>query len=383
MNPSRISSSVANTPKRPRDAGGNWLAARLLGLAVFVAAGLLGRQPLFANPPSRGEVNVVIAGNDRSFAAITKSLTEAMSFISVTAGFEKTAAIDPHSIPDKRPPPPSCFARLWVDATASLEITLYITDASAERVFVRRIGLDHGLDTVAIESLALVAQSSLEALLAGQPIGMSRDDYEHSLEPAPAPPAVRVPEKPRTTAPFQVESRVYQPSRWQLAAGYQLEAWDRVTVRHEAAIGVAYERWALRFGVDLFTTWPVQFQSGDSGADVFSNGVRLQLSRPIELPHRFRLLPGLGFAIELSRVRPELSSPDAQPASPYFAVDPSVRAVLGIERSLGRWSLRGLVGLDFAPRPVRYVVTDQSQTEVVRTPWRERPFGAIVLGAGL
>jgi len=66
-----------------------------------------------------------------------------------------------------------------------------------------------------------------------------------------------------------------------------------------------------------------------------------------------------------------------------FAVDPSVRAVLGIERSLGRWSLRGLVGLDFAPRPVRYVVTDQSQTEVVRTPWRERPFGAIVLGAGL
>lgn len=359
------------------------MAPRLLVLALSGVAVLLSAQPLHALPPSRGEVNVVIAGSDHSFAAIAKSLTEAMTFISVTAQFERTVAIDPHSIPDKHPTAQPLFARLWVDAMASLEITLYITDASAERVFVRHIGLDHGLDTVAVESLALVTQSSLEALLAGQRIGMSRDDYEHSLEAAPA--SARAPAKPVAPAPQlpEVESIVLQPSRWQLAAGYQLEAWDGATARHEAAIGISYERWALRCGADLFTTWPVQFHSGESGAELFSNGFRVQISRPVTLPRQFHFVPGLGFGIEFSRIRPELSSPDAQPASPYFAVDPTLRAVLGIERSFGRWSLRGVLGLDFALRPVRYVVTRQSETDVVRTPWRERPFGAIVVAAGL
>jgi hypothetical protein len=274
---------------------------------------------------------------------------------------------------------------LWIDAAAAHEIILYITDAGGERVFVRRIGLDHGLDTVAVESLALVAQSSLEALLAGKLIGMTRDDYEHSLDvaaPLPAPKRVTV----RTPAPTlrldQGESRDTRPSRWHLSAGYQMQAWDRVTMRHEAALGIEYQRWTLRFDLSLFSTWPIQFHSGQSGAELFSNGIRLQVSRPVALARQWHLVPGLGFAVELTRIRPELGSAD-QPASPYFAVDPILRAVLAIERSLGRWSLRGIVGLDLATRPVQYVVTDQSGSEPVRTPWQLRPFGAIVLAAGL
>jgi len=338
-------------------------------------------QPLLAIPPARGEVKVAIAGNDRSVGAIMKSLTEALSFIAVTAQFERADAVDPRSIPENQPPPQLHFARLWIDATAPHEIILYITDAGGERVFVRRISLDHGLDTVAVESLALVAQSSLEALLAGRPIGMTRDDYEQSLAPAPPPPArQRVPVAP-TLRVNEAESREVRSSHWRLTAGYQMQAWDRATIRHEAAVGVEYERWTLRFAMSLFSTWPIQFHSGESGAELFSNGIRLQVSRPVLLPWQLRLVPGLGFAIELTRISPELS-PGAQPASPYFAVDPTARAVVGIERSLGRWSLRGILGLDWAVRPVRYVVTDQSETEVVRTPWQVRPFGAVVVTAG-
>jgi hypothetical protein len=57
---------------------------------------------------------------------------------------------------------------------------------------------------------------------------------------------------------------------------------------------------------------------------------------------------------------------------------------VGIERSWGRWSLRGILGVDFTLRPVNYyVVTSPAETEVVRTPWRERPFAAIILAARL
>jgi hypothetical protein len=342
---------------------------------------LVGR-PLFAMPPSRGEVKVVVAGSDRSFAAITKSLTESLSFIAVTAQFERAASVDPHSVSELHPPRPSVVAYLWIDAAAESDVTLYITDSATERVFVRRIGTDHGLDKVVVESLALVAQSSLEALLEGKLIGVTRNDYEQSLKVAGARPASEgVPKQ--AAAPHPNDVHGVGPSRWQLWVGYELQVWDGATVRHEAALGIEYERWRLRFGVDIYGTWPIQFQNGELGAELFSSGVRLGVSRPLALPRQLRFVPGLGFAMELTHIRPELSGQDAQPASAYFAFDPTIRAALGIERSFGRWSVRGALGMDFAIRPVNYVVTSRAQTEVVRTPWRERPFVAIILAARL
>ena len=353
-------------------------------LVLFLATNMLGGRPLFAMPPSRGEVKVVVAGSDRSFAAITKSLTDSLSFIAVTPQFERVASVDPRSVARFGPRQPSLFANLWIDAAADHEVKLYITDAATGRVFVRRIGLDHGLDNVALESLALVAQSSLEALLAGKLIGVTRNDYEQSLEvAAPRPASEGVAKQTAAPTPHPNDAYAARPRSWQLLAGYELQGWDGATVRNEVALGIEYERWRLRFGVDLYGTWPIQFHNGDLGAELFSNGVRLGVSRPLALPWQLRFVPGLGLAIELTRVRPELSSPDAQPASAYFAFDPTIRAVLGIERSWGRWSLRMIFGVDFALRPVDYVVTSQDKTNVVRTPWRERPFGAIVLAAGL
>jgi hypothetical protein len=350
-------------------------------LIISVAASMLGGRPLFAMPPSRGEVKVVVAGSDRAFAAITKSLTESLSFIGVTAQFERAPSVDPRMVSEPHPPQAALFAHVWIDAAADHDVTLYITDAATERVFVRRMGLDHGLDKVAVEGLAFVAQSSLEALLAGKTIGMTRDDYEHSLEvaapkPAPAP-------RPTLLPPNDAGLHDARLSNWQVSAGYELQAWDGSTMRHAATVGVEYERKKFRFAIDLFGTLPIHFHSGESGAILISSGARLGVSRPLALSHQLRLVPGLGFAIELTHIRPELSSPAASPAAASFAFDPTIRAVLGIERSWGRWSLRGILGLDFVTRPVHYVVTLPADTEVVRTPWRERPFGAIVLTAGL
>jgi hypothetical protein len=177
-------------------------------LVLSVATSMLGGRPLFAMPPSRGEAKVVVAGSDRSVASITKSLTESLSFIGVTAQFERAASVNPRSVAELHPPRESLLAYLWIDAAADHEVTLYITDAATERVFVRRIGLEHGLDTVAVESLALVAQSSLEALLAGKIIGVTRDDYEHSLDvAAPPPKPAPVPVKVEPPAPPMPEGQ--------------------------------------------------------------------------------------------------------------------------------------------------------------------------------
>jgi hypothetical protein len=244
------------------------------------------------------------------------------------------------------------------------------------------MGLDHGLDKVAVEGLAFVAQSSLEALLQGKTIGVTRDDYEHSLEnaaPRPAPKQAATP----TPQPSVAERQSVRPSHWQLCAGYELQAWDGSTMRHAGTVGVEYERRRFRFAVDLFGTLPIHFSNSESGATLISSGARLSVARPLALPHQLRLVPGLGFAMELTHIHPELSSPAASPAAASFAFDPTIRAFIGIERSWGRWSLRGILGLDFVARPVHYVVTRDADTEVVRTPWQDRPFVAVVLAERL
>jgi hypothetical protein len=105
------------------------------------------------------------------------------------------------------------------------------------------------------------------------------------------------------------------------------------------------------------------------------------MSRPFPISSRLRLLPGFGFGIEFTHIRPELGNPNDQPASPYFAIDPVVRPELGLEHAWSHASLRLTVGLDIAMHGVQYVVTRQAQTELVRTPWRERPFVAITVSA--
>jgi len=233
---------------------------------------------------------------------------------------------------------------------------------------------------VAVESLALVAQGSLEALLAGRLIGVTRDDYEHSLDVAPPPPKpAPVPVKPeprRRCTRWQVTTLGRPAGNSRRAISCTLGTARPCAMKRTLALTMNAGR-CVQCGPVCILTSPVS-QRGVRSRVVFQWRARVRVA-PGGAAAQFRLVPGLGFAIEFSRIRPELSSADAQPASPYFAVDPILRAFLGIERSLGRWSLRGIVGVDFATRPVRYVVTYQSDTETVRTPWRVRPFGAIVL----
>jgi hypothetical protein len=358
---------------------------RALSVIFFVVACTLGGQPLYAMPPARGEVKVVVAGSDRAFAGIAKSLAESLSFIAVRCQFERVASVDPRSVAAIQPLAQPLLARLWIDAATDREVALYITDTATSRVFVRRMTLDHGLDIVAVEGLAFVAQSSLEALLAGKLIGMTRDDFEHSLDAAT--PVVHTPvvEKPVVPAPDLSAAKVVAAplSSWHLGAGYELQVWDGKTIRHALALGLAHERGTLRFELGLFGTWPIEFHNGDSGASLFSSGARLDVSRSFSPTKHLRLLPGLGFAVELTRIHAELVGPGAEPEPTYFAVDPTARAALGIEHTLGRWSLRGILGVDSLLRSVHYVITRPTATDTVATPWRLRPFVGIVLSPPL
>lgn len=150
--------------------------------------------------PSRA--HVVVAGNDQAVEAVGDGLAQALGRIGVTARLTRVAHIDPRDVAQPVPCEPGVVARLFVDLEPPSSMALYLADGGAKRVFVRRFVLDHGLDLVALESLELVAQSSVETLLAGKELGIEREEYGRSLPPRPPaePRAVIAPAPKRATA---------------------------------------------------------------------------------------------------------------------------------------------------------------------------------------
>ena len=89
-----------------------------------------------------------------------------------------------------------------------------MTDGARRRVFVRRIPLQHGFDAVARESVLFVVESSLEAMLAGQEIGVSREEYRRELEATRVPaPAVVQPSRSRAGRRHAIADRRHRRRR--------------------------------------------------------------------------------------------------------------------------------------------------------------------------
>ena len=72
------------------------------------------------------------------------------------------------------------LARVLLDFTVSGQATLFLIDPPRGRVYVRRMALAHGLDAVARASVRFVIEQSIDAILEGREIGVSRDEFQRS-----------------------------------------------------------------------------------------------------------------------------------------------------------------------------------------------------------
>ena len=88
-------------------------------------------------------------------------------------------------------------ARVLLDFTVKGQATLFLIDPPRGRVYVRRIALPHGLDAVARASVRFVVEQSIDAILEGREIGVSREEFQRGALPSPAAPAAPRPRRPR------------------------------------------------------------------------------------------------------------------------------------------------------------------------------------------
>jgi hypothetical protein len=165
-----------------------WLVEALVVVCVCACA-RIGLAAPDARPTGRRvELMMGAPANEAEALAVSiremlapKGLNVITTRKSVMTADDVAAAIAP---PSEATP---SLARVLLDFAVAGQATLFLIDPPRGRVYVRRLALAHGLDAVARASVRFVIEQSIDAILEGREIGVSRDEFQRNgLAAAPA-----------------------------------------------------------------------------------------------------------------------------------------------------------------------------------------------------
>ena len=167
--------ATAPSPARPERVG-----------LLFLLVGAVAALPRAGAAQEREHINAVLAGDptasDRVLAVLRSTLDrQGVDLVAVSA--DRIDPLDVARCPlDRSPTGP--VAHLWLDLTAGPP-AMYLLDVRSGLVYVRPLAVHPDPDVVELELIRLVVDSSVEAILKGRALGVSRDEFERSLAPAP------------------------------------------------------------------------------------------------------------------------------------------------------------------------------------------------------
>ena len=351
-------------------------------MLVLVAVGVA--LPRAGTAAEREHVNAVLAGDPVAIEKVLGALRGSLDRQGVDLVAVSAERIDPLEVArspvDRSAAGPVAY--LWLDLMAS-QPTMYLLDVRSGLVYARPLAVRADPDAVEIELIRLVVDSSVEAILKGRALGVSREEFERSLAtPAPPAPLAAAPALPAPPAPPTVESpQPAEPAadsrpRWAIAAGYSGTMLSTDSIAHGPEL-YGERRWPrLRLGVILRQQLPLTVARSDVDMRLLSSGIHFVAAFPAAITSHLSASFGLGAGVDATRVNP--GGNGARPA--FWATDPLVTAMAALERAFGAAIVSAGIGVDADLLDTRYLVTHSSGTGVVWTPWRWRPFAAMRLG---
>jgi len=352
---------------------------------ALACAGLIG-EPARAAEVSESSPNVAvrIAGAEEIAGRLQAALDDALHRLGVVAEVQRIEGAQKPDIAERGPGAAAPVARLWIDLTQEHSVALLLVDDRHERVFVRELPLTSGLDEVALEQLVLSVASSIEAILAGQTIGVARRDYEASLRSQPRAPAPVVSVAPPKKA-------VPKTNFWgSLSGAYAVQVLGPGAIVHGPSLGFELQRPTFGVGLQVLGRLPVRVQEPSTTLRLTTVGFRGRAwgSLPLsQSPSRagfqtLALVSGLGLGADFTQVSPRSTALEGYVASlPYWAADGLLQGFLGLAYRAPSWSLVGSLGVDFAPQAVRYALETPAGPRDVFRPARWRPFLEVELSA--
>lgn len=275
--------------------------------------------------------------------------------------------------------PPSVAVTVWIDLGAANTALVYVTTGS--NVFARQLDLGRALDSVALDLLDAVVSSSVETVLSGRPIGVSREAFTRSLERPPSVP-VPVSAPAPALAPAVPAAPATRPKiGFAATAGYEASWVGPSTSSHGPGLTIDARRGRLRIATGFYLALPYDADANGAILHFRTEGFRLSAGHIFPVRPQLALIVALGIGADVTHVEPASNELDLTPAGSFHTAEVLVRPSVELERRFGRRLTLGLTaGLDLAPAGAAYVIDTAPGTRPAWTPGRVRPVLALAIG---
>jgi hypothetical protein len=335
------------------------------------------RTSLAAKPDARSgrqQVDLIVAATANEMHLLEPPIREMLAAKNLEVVTTRKDAVTTMDVAAAIAPPQEAaptMARVLLDFTAANQATLLLIDPRRGRVYARRMALANGLDAVARASVRFVIEQSIDAILEGREIGVSREEFQRGV--APPPPQEEATPPPEVRAP-KIQAQLM------LVGGYEGVAMGSGEYQHAAKIVVAARYHQAWVGVTARLAAPTTIAGDGVQARLSTGGVGASMAARFLAQGPLSLNAGFGFGLDVTRVEPAVTTPDLQPASSFWAYGPLMQAFAEIEWLISRISVAVVAGAEVHPLDERYTVRTNSGARDIFVPWRLRPAAALLVG---
>jgi hypothetical protein len=353
-------------------------AAALAGVAAGLLTGPASADEVAAPPPAP-VVEIFVTANP----AVETVVRELLAPLPVEQRWGHVSRVDTRDVIARgatRANEPYLLARVWIDLSDPSFAGIFVASAASGRFIVRFLPLTAGYDEVARESVAYVIESTVDALLAGADIGVSREAAERQLaerdRAPPTPPGAPLAGSDRSAVTL---SLIYAASVWSPSAirqGPGVLAFVPVRRAHRIRAG---------FAVALTSALPFTWSREEVGAAFAGFGVWAGAGIEVDASSRavLRFLGGAG--LDALHVASEIAMPGITPSEPGWVTSPLASVLATVEIRIGaRVALVAGAGAEVDLLDTRYAIELADGSRQVRLqPWFVRPLVVLGISAAL
>jgi hypothetical protein len=300
----------------------------------------------FADAPS---MSVVLGGPPEENRAMREVLAAVFEQHGVEARFEERSAFDIAEILTPR----AELGRVFVDLSGEAsEVRIYVADGAAERILVRSVAIEGAgeIGEVTRETAASIVDATVEALVAGVPIGRPRAELEAELGLAEPPPPIAEP------PPVAIDPTSFEAA---IEIGYRAALWIDDAPLHGPGLALLVGTGeTVRIGarVGAWLVLPVGYGLEVGEMSIVGGDFRLEAVLAYRATRGFSIGASIGVAAGFFHTT-------ARAAPPVVAADPfvfaSYRPTAGVElrlRPLERLAIRLAVTVEADVADTRFVV---------------------------
>jgi hypothetical protein len=357
-------------------------ARSLIAVGSLALVALIPRPAVADAEPET--VEIVATGERTATSAVEVLVRELLKRLPVVIRWASAPEIDPRDVLARRTADSVLAARVWIDLSDRTGARLFVANAASDHFLVRLVPAEEGHREVEEEAVAQIIASSVEAILAGGEIGVTREVAVRQMAIEPR----RDEAAQSSTAPSPQASR--PPSR---EGGFSSRAGAFLGLRALGAgpvVGVepgllaavvVPQRWVVQPFLVLEAQYdaPVEWQAHGVAVQLEGGGANLQPGLQARVSSRVSVQASLGLGGEAFYVQSHAAQASTVAArGPFWLAARTATARVGVEVDVAApVSLFGSAGFDVDLSGVQFNVSNSGSDEPSVVPWRVWPLARL------